>query len=225
LPNSAHRPTLDRWIDNIADNLKKTKARKGAAKVINSDKFSSSSNNVTTGRKINGIFRYMQEEKMAVYGIVFNDSRTEVLLIKRRDIPVWVLPGGGLDPGESPEGGALREVLEETGFSSRMIRKVAEYLPVNKMTKFSHLFECRITSGSMRTGPETKEVRFFPLNALPDLPPPYEGWIRDAAANHPTVLRKKIEGVSYWVLLKLLIQHPILVSRYLLTKLGIHINR
>jgi 8-oxo-dGTP diphosphatase len=168
----------------------------------------------------------MQEEKdQAVYGIVFNAPKTEVLLIKRRDIPVWVLPGGGLDPGETPEEGAKREFLEETGFQSSIVRKIAEYLPVNTMTKFSHLFECQILSGSMKTGAETKDIRFFPLNSLPNLPPPYEGWIRDAAANHSTILRKKIEGVSYWVLVKLLLQHPILVGRYLLTKIGIHINR
>lgn len=167
----------------------------------------------------------MQEEKQAVYGIAFNDARSEVLLIKRLDIPVWVLPGGGLDPGESPDAGAVREMLEETGFESVVVRKVAEYLPVNKMTQFSHLFECRIVGGKAKTGAETKEVKFFPLNHLPKLPPPYEGWIRDAAANHGAVLRKRIEGVSYWVLLKLFLQHPILVGRYLLTKLGIHINR
>ncbi len=168
----------------------------------------------------------MQKEKgQAVYGIVFNAAKTEVLLIKRRDIPVWVLPGGGLDRGETPEGGAIREVLEETGFHSSIVRKVAEYLPVNRMTKFSHLFECQIVSGSMKIGAETKDIRFFPLNALPDLPPPYEWWIREATANHATILRKKIEGVSYWVLITLLLQHPILVGRYLLTKLGIHINR
>ena len=77
----------------------------------------------------------------------------------------------------------------------------------------------------MKTGVETKDIRFFALNALPVLPPPYEGWIRDAAANHPTILRKKIEGVSYWILIKLFLQHPVLVGRYLLTKLDIHINR
>ena len=164
-------------------------------------------------------------ERQAVYGIIFNPEKTEVLMIKRMDIPVWVLPGGGLEPTESPEEGAVREVLEETGLHSSIVRKVAEYLPVNKMTQFSHLFECQIESGALMSGAETKEVRFFPLNALPPLPPPYEGWIRDAAANHASILRKKIEGVSYWVLIKLLVQHPILVGRYLLTKLGIHINR
>jgi 8-oxo-dGTP pyrophosphatase MutT (NUDIX family) len=168
----------------------------------------------------------MQQEKaQAVYGILFNETKSEVLLIQRRDIPVWVLPGGGLDKGESAEEGALREVFEETGYRSSIVRKVAEYLPVNKMTKLTHLFECRIEGGTMSKGPETKDVRFFALNALPKLPPPYEGWIRDSAANHPSVLRKEIEGVSYGVLIKLLLQHPILVGRYLLTKLGIHINR
>lgn len=166
----------------------------------------------------------MQEKREAVYGIIFNPERTEVLLIKRLDIPVWVLPGGGLDAGESPEQGAIREVFEETGFHAEVKRKVALYLPVNKMTQRTHLFECQIIHGKAQVGNETKEVRFFPLNALPQLPPPYEGWIGDSAANHGSVLCKKIEGVSYWVLLKLLIQHPILVGRYLLTKLGIHIN-
>ncbi len=166
-----------------------------------------------------------REEKQAVYGIVFNTDKSQVLLIKRRDIPVWVLPGGGLDLNELPEKGALREVLEETGYHTGIVRKVAEYLPVNKMTQFSHLYECRIVDGAAQTGSETQDVRFFPLNQLPKLPPPYAGWIRDAAANEAAVIRKKIEGVNYLVLVKLMIQHPILVGRYLLTKLGIHINR
>jgi 8-oxo-dGTP diphosphatase len=163
--------------------------------------------------------------RQAVYGLVFDDTRQKVLLTKRRDIPVWVIPGGGLEKDETPEEGAIREVLEETGFEVKVVRKVAEYLPVNKMTLFSHLFECRVVGGSARLSSETKDVQFFALDDLPKLPPPYAGWIADSAANHPTVLRKKIVGVTYWVLVKLLFQHPILVGRYLLTKLGIHINR
>lgn len=167
----------------------------------------------------------MQAEKQAVYGIIFNDDRTQVVLIKRRDIPVWVLPGGGLERDETPEEGALREVQEETGFETVIVRKVAVYLPVNKLTQLTQFFECRITGGSARCGAETGAVQFFALNALPELlPPPYESWIHDAAANHGVILRKEIEGVSYWVLIKLLIQHPILVGRYLLTKVGIHLN-
>ncbi len=167
----------------------------------------------------------MQAEKQAVYGIIFNEGRDAVLLIQRRDIPVWVLPGGGLEPGEKPEEAAVREVLEETGFTTTVVRKVAEYLPVNRMTQFTHLYECHIVEGTPLLGPETKGIRFFSLRELPELSPPFGGWIADAVANSPQLLRKKIEGVTYCVLIKLLILHPILVGRYLLTKLGIHINR
>jgi len=162
--------------------------------------------------------------KQAVYGIIFNQERTQVLMVKRRDIPVWVLPGGGRDRDETPEEGAVREVLEETGYSVAIVRKVAEYLPVNKMTQYTHLFECRILEGSAQIGAETQKVGYFPLSSLRKLPPPFEGWILDAAANHPHVLRKKIEGVTWLKFFQLLLSHPILVGRYILTKLGIHIN-
>lgn len=166
----------------------------------------------------------MQQEKQAVYGIVFNQKRTEILLVKRRDVPVWVLPGGGLDFNELPEEGAIREVKEETGYDVVAIRKVAEYLPVNKMTQLSHLYECQIVSGKPTHGSETQGVQFFHLDHLPPLPPPFKGWIEDGVSNQKTILRKKIEGVSYFILFKLFLQHPILVSRYLLTKMGIHFN-
>lgn len=161
----------------------------------------------------------------SVSAIIFNEDRTEVLLVKRRDIPVWVLPGGGIDAGESPEEAALREASEETGFTLEIARQVAEYFPVNKLTKLTYFYECKIVSGEAQTSLETQAICFFPLNELPRLlPPPYPGWIRDAAADHPKVLRKKIAGVSYFVCLKLLIQHPLLVGRFFLTKFGIHIN-
>ncbi|MEN9344506.1 MAG: hypothetical protein RLZZ453_1293 [Chlamydiota bacterium] len=164
-------------------------------------------------------------KKQAVYGVIFNSAHTEVLLVKRRDIPVWVLPGGGKDPHETAEEGACREVFEETGFQVQVKRKIALYSPVNLLTQPSHVFECTITGGSAHPSSETQDIRFFPLDALPRLlPPPYPGWIADAALNKQEVIHKKIEGVSYLVLLKLLLLHPLLVGRYLLTKLGIHLN-
>lgn len=163
----------------------------------------------------------MQE---AVSVIILDETRSQVLLVKRRDIPVWVFPGGGIDPRETPEQAALREALEETGFHVEIVRKVAEYETVNRFTQPTHFFEAKIVSGSATLGEESQEVRFFPLQRLPLLPPPYKGWIKDALLNSPTLLRKPVEGVSYWVFIKLLIQHPILVARYLLTRMGIHLN-
>ena len=57
------------------------------------------------------------------------------------------------------------------------------------------------------------------------MPPFLKVWIAEAKADLPGVIRKPIEGVSYWVVLKFLILHPILVIRFLLSRIGIHINR
>jgi len=156
--------------------------------------------------------------KIAAIGIIFQKNRSEVLLVKRRDLPVWVLPGGGIEAEETPEEACIREVFEETGYTVRIERKVAAYLPVNALTQLTHFFECSITQGTAKIGEETEEVAFFPLTALPKLlPPPFAGWIADAAKNLP-YFEKEITGVTYGVLLKALIQHPFLVGRYLYRK-------
>lgn len=165
--------------------------------------------------------KFMVRESVSV--VVFNKERDSVLLIQRRDVPVWALPGGGVDAGENPENAACREALEETGCRIRIVRKVAEYLPVNWMTRFTHFYEGEILTGEIQSGEETLDAAFFPLDALPLMPPPFASWIADALKEAP-LMRKKIEGVNYWVLLKLFIQHPIFVFRYLLTKCGFHIN-
>ncbi len=165
-----------------------------------------------------------KDESVAV--IIFNPEKTKILLTRRRDIPVWVLPGGGIEPLESPEAAAVREADEETGCKTALVRKIAEYLPVNKMTRYTHFFELKIIKGSPKKSAETLEALYFPIDALPALmPPPYSDWIQDALRDPGDgIIRKKIEGVNYWVLFKLFVKHPLLVGRFLLTKLGIHIN-
>lgn len=164
-------------------------------------------------------------EKQAVYGILWSQDRKKILLVKRRDLPVWVFPGGGLDEGETPEEGVLREVEEETGLKVKILRKIAEYLPVNRMTQKTHFFECTVVKGTPKTSSESKEIAFFGLDQLPKrLPPPFPGWIQDALLGQDSVLIKPIEGVNYLVLVKLALSHPILVARYFLTKIGIRFN-
>ena len=164
-------------------------------------------------------------DKQAIYGILFDESRQKVLLVQRRDLPVWVLPGGGLDLGESPEEGVIREVEEETGFKVKIKRQIAEYLPVNRLTQTTYFFECEIVGGYAKTNSEAKQISFFPLNKLPSrLPPPFHGWIADALSSQKEKIIKKTEGVTYFVLVQLLLAHPILIIRYLLTKIGIRFN-
>jgi len=160
-----------------------------------------------------------------VIGVIFSKDQKEVLLIERRDVPVWVLPGGGIEKEETVEQACIREVLEETGFHVRILRKVGEYLPVNRLARFTHLFECEIVKGNPTIGLETKEVKFFPAKKLPALiPPPYDEWIEDAQKKIQGLLKKKLIRIKYSTLLFHLFRHPILVVRFLLTKLGLTIN-
>jgi len=160
----------------------------------------------------------------AAIGIVFDKEKSSVLLVKRRDIPVWVLPGGGIDPGETPEKATIREVLEETGLTSTLERKVGTYTPSNRLTELSHVFVCKNLKGTLCLSSESKDIRYFPIDELPKLlPPPHKAWIEQALKETDAV-SETVPGVTYLLLLKALIRHPLIISRFLLTKVGIHIN-
>lgn len=149
----------------------------------------------------------------------------KILLIQRRDIPVWVLPGGGIEPGETPEKAAVREMEEETGLQVEIVRKIAEYTPINRLSRFTHFYEVRKVSGTPAIGPETLSIDYFSPSAFPRLlAPPYEDWIQDALLKNRECLKKKLTGVTYMKLLTSFLKHPILVTRFLLTKIGIHLN-
>ena len=155
---------------------------------------------------------------------IFSEDREKILLIKRRDVPVWVLPGGGIEKDESPENSAIREIKEETGFDITIIRKVGEYTPINRLSRFTHLFESKILAGKASISSETKNIKFFPINALPIMPPPFENWIKDAHKNIPVIIKKKLTQINYKKFFIYLITHPILVTRFLLSRIGLKIN-
>lgn len=153
-------------------------------------------------------------------------EQENILLIQRRDIPVWVLPGGGIEPGEKPEEAAIREMQEETGIQVSIVRKIAEYTPINRLAHFTHFFEVRKISGYPATGFETLNIQFFHSKKLPSLlAPPYDDWIADALLYSSQILKKRLTSVTYRRLLTSFFKHPLLVCRFLLTKIGIHLNK
>ncbi len=161
----------------------------------------------------------------SVAAILFSSDRKALYLMKRRDVPVWVFPGGGIDLNESPEEAIVREVQEEMGFIVRIKRKVAFYEKSGAFIKPTHFFECEILEIGKPSEEETLDVRLFPLHALPKLfPPPYPEWLEDALLDQPEPITKKTKSITLWTILKTVIQHPIFFTRFLLARLGCPLN-
>ncbi|MBI5304807.1 MAG: NUDIX domain-containing protein [Chloroflexi bacterium] len=96
--------------------------------------------------------------------IVFTEDRQRVLLIKREDFRIWVLPGGGIEPGETLEQAVIRETREESGYHVAIERLVGKYWhpQTSRGGNLMHLFEARLIGGApISRGPETRAVDFF----------------------------------------------------------------
>lgn len=60
-------------------------------------------------------------------GIMLVNAERKVFVAQRLDstLEAWQMPQGGLDPGEDPQAGALRELEEETGITPDLVQLAA----------------------------------------------------------------------------------------------------
>jgi ADP-ribose pyrophosphatase YjhB (NUDIX family) len=96
----------------------------------------------------------------------------QVLLTRRNDLPVWCLPGGGLDDGETLAEAAIRDVREETGLEVKLSRLVGVYSRPYWLHGGAHviLFAAQPVGGSLLTVTnETTGAGYFGSKALPDM--------------------------------------------------------
>ena len=108
-------------------------------------------------------------------GVVYrrSDEGVEVVLAARRtrrgDL-AWGLPKGLVEPDETPEQAAVREVREETGLDADVEVSLGEirYFYVwegVRVRKAVHFFLMRATGGDVsQHDDEMEEVRWFPLS-------------------------------------------------------------
>lgn len=120
------------------------------------------------------------------------DDDGRVLLVRRADNDLWTLVTGGLDPGEQPAVGAVREVAEETAViavAERIVSVSAIPLTVfanGDQARFLDVtFRCRAVGGAARVNDdESVDVGWFTLDELPaSLPDRHRQCIKDAL--HP----------------------------------------
>ncbi|HEU0274234.1 MAG TPA: NUDIX hydrolase [Candidatus Udaeobacter sp.] len=124
---------------------------------------------------IQGMFRHEAgpaTPKIDVRAAVFSERK--ILLVKERG-DGWTLPGGWVDPGESPSEAAVRETKEESGYDVRAIKLMAIYdrdrqgHPPCPFHVYKVIFLCNLVGGSAMTSLETEAVCFFGEDELPAL--------------------------------------------------------
>jgi 8-oxo-dGTP diphosphatase len=92
----------------------------------------------------------------------------------------WTLPGGGLQHGEDPAAGAIREVAEETGYDigidalltidSRLA--VSHHAPPLDVHMLRIVYAGTVVGGELRfeVGGSTDRAAWVPLDELPGMP-------------------------------------------------------
>ena len=94
----------------------------------------------------------------------------KVLLVRHsyQSPDTWMLPGGGIGPGETPERAAIREVAEETGCRIVDVRCFAvETVPLWGASNRIHLIAAQSFDEPAPDGREIIAAAFFAPTALP----------------------------------------------------------
>ncbi|MFS4492486.1 NUDIX hydrolase [Maribacter sp. 2308TA10-17] len=112
--------------------------------------------------------------KVDVRGLVLNE-KNEILMVKESVDDKWTIPGGWADIGDTPSEAVLKEIKEETGFDTEIIRLLAIYdkrchpHPPEQYYIYKLMFFCKITGGELSHGFDMQGADFFPLDNLPEL--------------------------------------------------------
>ncbi|MCT4544460.1 MAG: NUDIX hydrolase [Vallitalea sp.] len=119
---------------------------------------------------------------LSTAGAIVLDKYDRVLLQHRYDNDLWGLPGGVIELGELVEDAATREVFEETGLIVDNLKLFNIYSGPNQHYIYPNgdevyyiciIYYTRTFKGQRQIdGVESKDVKFFDINNLPQLCPP-----------------------------------------------------
>ena len=102
-------------------------------------------------------------------GVVVKDKR-EILLIKNPS-NIWTFPKGHIEPGETKEQAAIREVKEETNIDAEIVDYLGEISYFFtwsgvKIYKTVYFYLMKYISGIPVPSWEVKDARFFPIDRV-----------------------------------------------------------
>jgi ADP-ribose pyrophosphatase YjhB (NUDIX family) len=102
---------------------------------------------------------------VGAFGLLF-DEQKRVLLCHRRDRDLWNLPGGGVESGETPWQGVIREVKEEVGLDVAVTKLTGIYKDEGR-DDIVFSFLCVITGGTPTLSDEADDIAYFAFEKLP----------------------------------------------------------
>ena len=110
-----------------------------------------------------------------VQAIVCRDGRILMAQHREEDLVYWCLPGGGLEGGESPEQGVLRELREEAGVEGRIVRQVNHLFGADGIDTHTYLVDIGDQRPTLGRDPEVSPedpilvgIQWLALNEIPE---------------------------------------------------------
>jgi ADP-ribose pyrophosphatase YjhB (NUDIX family) len=125
----------------------------------------------------------MSKFEVGVSAVIFDDQE-RILLGHRRDLDLWGLPGGGVESGELPTEGVIRETREETGLEVEIVSLLG--IGVDPYSLLGFVFNCRVVGGKLTPTNETDAVAFFAYSELPAMISPRTQAVIERAYQHST---------------------------------------